>query len=163
MTTTGSDLSLLPVIVGGLLTLGGVAIATASSVILDVLRARRDRRTRRGEKFEELVAAIYEYDHWLESLRNAQIFEQDISPRKPSPFAKIEAISAVYFPQFLGRISQLGDTVISYRVWITEAAQRRHSGEDNFTRGFEEVFNPYREQRDELLRELRNAATHEFG
>ena len=64
-----ADSSLAPVIVGGLLALGGVALTGGVSVGVRFLQSREEKRKRRAEKFEELVAALYEFDHWLDKLR----------------------------------------------------------------------------------------------
>lgn len=65
------DTSLMPVIVGGVLAIAGGA---TSSVILHVMRTKAEKRNKRSEKFEEMVAAVYEHSHWLEQARNIRVF-----------------------------------------------------------------------------------------
>ena len=56
----------------------------------------REAKKRRSDKFEELVAAVYEFDHWVEGVRQRETVGVDI-PETVSPFAKVEAISSIYF------------------------------------------------------------------
>ena len=90
---------LVPVLVGGLLTLGGTVAAALGTVIRDVVQRRTKEKKRRVDKFEELVVAVYEFDHWLDRLKDRFVFGADV-PETVSPFAKVQSISSVYFPQF---------------------------------------------------------------
>jgi hypothetical protein len=98
----GSDMSLWPVVVGGLLTglfaLGGIGVGLFATARRDAAQEARDARKKRADKFEELVAAVYEFDHWLDGARQGKD-----APERASPFAKVQSISSVYFPQFSGR------------------------------------------------------------
>jgi hypothetical protein len=112
----GADTSLLPVIVGGLLTLGGTVAAAIVSTIRDEVQKRRDARKRRADKFEELVAAVYEFDHWLSGVRSRDAFGQGEAPHTVTPFAKVQSISAVYFPQFDEAVRELDAAATSLRL-----------------------------------------------
>ena len=65
-----------------------------------------ERKRRREQKFEELIAAIYEFEQWMDNLKNALAYGEE-RPPAVSPLAKLEAIAAVYFPAFLERITAL--------------------------------------------------------
>jgi len=123
----GADTSLLPVIVGGLLTLGGTVAAAIVSTIRDEVQKRRDARKRRADKFEELVAAVYEFDHWLSGVRSRDAFGQGVAPHTVTPFAKVQSISAVYFPQFDEAVRELDAAASKLEASIYEAAQKRLS------------------------------------
>jgi hypothetical protein len=45
-----------------------------------------------------------------------------------SPFAKLEAISAVYFPRFMKKIEALAVAAKNYQAWMGGAGYRRTSG-----------------------------------
>ena len=45
-----------------------------------------------------------------------------------SPFAKIEAIALVYFPQFNARLAALNLEATKYRVWMIEAGRLQLDG-----------------------------------
>ena len=102
----GSDASLWPVALGGLLGMGGTMVGVIGATIRDGAQQRNEKAKRRADKFEELVAAVYEFDHWLDTLRLRNAFGQDV-PRTISPFAKVQSISAVYFSQFDELVSEL--------------------------------------------------------
>jgi hypothetical protein len=94
-----ADTSLWPVVVGGLLALGGTVATAVVTVVRDLVQQSREARKRRAEKFEELVAAVYEFDHWIEVHRSATT-DRIPFPQTTSPMIKVSTISAVYFPQF---------------------------------------------------------------
>ena len=52
----------MPVVVGGLLTLVGTVAAALGTAIRDVVQRRNKEKKRRADKFEELVAAVYEFE-----------------------------------------------------------------------------------------------------
>jgi hypothetical protein len=79
----------------------------------DAAQQRHEKTKRRADKFEELVAAVYEFDHWLTSARRR---EQDDIPE--TPFAKVKSISAVYFSQFSKLVSELDAVSTELIVWL---------------------------------------------
>ena len=116
----------------------------------------------RAEKFEEMVTAIYEFDDWLNRKENIQVFggEEKLGS---SPFAKMEAISAVYFPEFMEKTEELQKAVRNYELWMSKAWKKRVDGEiDKVNEGLLDVFNPYKDRRKELLKGLRNYASKNF-
>jgi hypothetical protein len=173
-TTTGAnrgrmaDTSLWPVLVGGLLTglfaLGGIGVGLVGASRQDAAQERRDTRKRRADKFEELVAAVYEFDHWLDAIRQRDAFGHGSVPETASPFAKVQSISAVYFPQFSGLVGELDQATTPYRVWIHSVEQKRVLGEDiaQVSAGFADAFLPYAQTRAALIDALKKFAHDEF-
>jgi hypothetical protein len=102
-----ADTSLWPGVVGGLLALGGTVAGAIATTIRDAAQQRHETRKRRADKFEELVAAVYEFDHWLSSMRERDAFRVGDTRNTVSPFANVQSISSVYFPQFSGLIGEL--------------------------------------------------------
>ena len=100
------DTSLWPVVVGGLLALGGTIAGVIGTVIRDEIQKRHDRKKRRVDKFEELVAAVYEFDHWLDRDKDRYAYGNDV-PETVSPFGKVQSISSIYFPQFVALVGEL--------------------------------------------------------
>ena len=151
---------LVSVIVGGLLAAGSGA---ATQWYLDTQKREAERRAKREVKYEELIAAIYDYDHWLDRLRNKRVFAEktDVSA---SPFAPIYAIATVYFPEFVEMVDELGRFGGEYEIWMLARGQDRLSGKvDNLSEGAMEAYNPYMKARINLLHELGEAARKEFG
>jgi hypothetical protein len=161
-----ADTSIWPNLLTGLLTgvfaLGGVGVTLLATSRREATQERRDAKKRRADKFEELVAALYEFDHWVDSSRQRDAFGVDI-PQTVSPFAKVQAISSVYFPQFDEAIRELDIATIQYRMWIHTAAVRRI--DHNITQlseGLSEAYTPYVQKRDALLGALKKFAHDEF-
>ena len=80
---------LVPVLVGGLLTLVGTVAAALGTAIRDVVQRRNKEKKRRADKFEELVAAVYEFDHWLDWLKDRFVLGANV-PETVSPFTKVQ-------------------------------------------------------------------------
>ena len=163
---TMADTSLWPVVVGGLLAglfaLGGIGVGAVVAARRDAAQERHEKAKRRADKFEELVAALYDFDHWVDSSRQRDAFGFDI-PQTVSPFAKVQAISSVYFPQFDEAIRELDIATVQYRMWIHTAAVRRI--DNNITKvseGLTEAYTPYVQKRDALLGALKKFAHDEF-
>jgi hypothetical protein len=130
----------------------------------DEAQARRDARKRRADKFEELFAALYEFDHWLENIRLNRVTSGSIIRADTvSPLAKVQSISSVYFPQFDGAIVELESTADQYYGWSCRAGQKRLAGKiQQISEGFEEVIGPYMKKREALFDALRKFAHDEF-
>jgi hypothetical protein len=151
--------TLVPVLVGGLLTLAGGFIGP---LILQKQKDHAENRKRRADKFEELVAAVYEFDHWIDGNRLRLVFGENL-PKAVSPFAKVQSISAVYFPQFDTAIKQLNQATNAYRLWMTQAGQKRRAGKlDQADDGFKDAYRPYSEKREALIDALKKFAHDEF-
>jgi hypothetical protein len=123
---------------------------------------RSGKKRRRAEKFEELVAALYEFDHWMENLKAVEAYGAERIV-EVSPFAKIQAISAVYFPTFDEKIRELDTAAGGYRVWIYGAAQKRVTKDvAGMNDGLAEAYRPYLGKREALLKALKEFAHTEF-
>jgi hypothetical protein len=103
----------------------GGTIGLLGPWLLQRRKEAEERRHRRAAKFEELVAAIYEFDRWGENLRNIAAYGESSLPLTASPFAKIEAIVVIYFPQFSELVATLDRNFSSYKIWIHTAEVAR--------------------------------------
>ena len=147
------------VIVGGVLAVGGGA---ASQWFLHHLKTQTETRQRRGVKFEEMVAALYEYDHWLDNKRNRLVYGKDL-PETASPFAKLYAISAVYFRQFSGQVRVLEAASREYELWMTQRAGHRLAKELNkLNEGFNEAYDDFSKRQITLKSDLLDYAEKVF-
>lgn len=157
-----ADSSLTPTIVGGLLVIGGGIIGLIGPAIRDTLQFHEERRRRRAEKFEELVKSIYEFDHWVDTERTRALGGAAAEP-SVSPFAKIQAIASLYFPQFDPLVRELDRGTANYRVWIETANFKRTSGQlAALPDGLAEAMKPYNDARDRLTEELSRFAQRKF-
>src|SRR5260370_25146474 len=154
------DTSLWPIVLTGLFTLsgslGGIGVGLVGSARRDAAQERHEKAKRRADKFEELVAAVYEFDHWLSGVRERDAF--GVSPDIPvtvSPFAKVQSISSVYFQQFSELILELETASDQYRIWMYQAEGRRVSKNAQYADGFSEAYGPYVQKREALLDALK--------
>jgi hypothetical protein len=152
--------TLAPVVVGGVIALAG---GWFGPWLLERRKEKAEKKKRRSEKFEEMVGAVYEFDHWVETERQIRVIGKEGLIQGVSPFAKVRATSAVYFPQFENLIRELENATGGYRAWMTTAALRRVSGiSEEPPAGFVEAVRPYTQARDNLLDALRKFAQSEF-
>jgi hypothetical protein len=90
----------------GFFALGGIGVGAVVAARRDAAQGHREARKRRAEKLEELVVAIYEYSNWITLVYK----KGDDTVHDPvTPFAKIQAIATIYFPQFGDLIEALSD------------------------------------------------------
>jgi hypothetical protein len=92
--------TLVPVMVGGAIGLVG---GWLGPWLVERRKEVAEKKKIRTEKFEELVATLFEYEHWLDGFRDSQMFstiDQLLPTLPPSPFGRLHAISAVHCPVF---------------------------------------------------------------
>jgi hypothetical protein len=104
---------LLPVIIGGGIAIVGGLIGPP---FLHHLQQKAEKKRKRAEKFEELIATLYEHSHWLKEMQNVRLFGAE-DKNVMSPLAKVQAISTVYFPDFEDQIRQLDIAADQYDLW----------------------------------------------
>jgi hypothetical protein len=136
-------------------------LALAGAWFLHRLRTRAEKNKRRAEKFEELVAALFEHKHWLDTMSKIRVFDQE-GQLTTSPFARVQAIAAAYFPEFSQAISELDLAADRYEQWILEARERRLRNDQSYMDGAREAYNAYFEQFHALQTELKAFARNEF-
>jgi hypothetical protein len=151
---------LLSVLVGGAI---GIVAGVVGPYFIQRVKEKADKRQKRVEKFEELVASVAEHYHWIGALRFFAIAGQGNLPTL-SPITKIEAISSTYFPQFADLVRQLNSASNEYEVWILDTGQKRIRGEAGYEKltGHDDVLTKYTKARDLFLAELRSFARREF-
>ena len=103
---------------------------------------------------EELIALVYELDHWMDNLRVINVFGKD-ERKTISPFSKLNAIAAIHFPEFLPSIKKLDRAANEYSRWMLAKGQQRLAGNfDALGEGLEEAYEPYVSASRELLDEI---------
>src|SRR5262245_22191134 len=133
---------LLPVIVGGLI---AIVAGLIGPPFLHHLQQKAEKKRRRAEKFEELIATLYEHDHWLTAMASVRLFGGE-EIKVVSPMAKVQAISSVYFPEFEEKITQLDAAGDQYELWTMKARQKRLANDPTFADGSAETYKPYGEK-----------------
>jgi hypothetical protein len=154
---------LLSVVVGGLI---GIISGLVGPYCIQRAKDAAEKKRKRAEKFEELVAAVVEHRYWIDVMRFFIISGQDYSRGigQPSPITKVQAIASTYFPEFELLILQLESASNQYEQWILDTGQKRvrnEPGYENLT-GHDDVLTKYVDKQREFLAELRSFARREF-
>lgn len=152
---------LAPVMVGGGI---GIVAAWFGPWLSECRKEKAEQKKRRADKFEEMVAAIYELDRWVGTERLIRIGGKKELIQGVSPFAKLWAISSVYFPQFDNPIRELDAATLGYRGWmITTGFQMNEGGiEGACSAELAKALQPYVHARESLLTALKKFAETEF-
>ena len=152
--TDASDTSLWPVIVGGALALVG---SFGGIIIANVFQGKREKEKLRAEKFEELVRTIYEFDAWLIERRSSSFDLNSKREETISPMAKVDAITAIYFPRFMPMIWDLEQASFHLEEWIAQSRINTLQGTPSLD-GHQEVTQVFTARRNVLLEAVRKFA-----
>jgi hypothetical protein len=158
----------------------GAVIGFLGTWLVQQMKETEEKKSRRAEKFEELVAAVYEFDHW--EIPGASPLMDKLTYETVSPFAKVEAIVAIYFQQFNELVVALERASDKYIAWMSEAGLARLVLAEKIQKGLVtgsqadmrnlpefsterlyEVQNPYVKARMDLLYALKEFGNEEFA
>jgi hypothetical protein len=152
--------SLWPVIGGGVI---GVAGGVIGPTILYRQQSKNDNRRRLAEKFEALVAAVYEHDHWLEALRDHRLFRAEAPPAIP-PLRKVQTLATVYFPALVAAVSRFEAVSRTYHMWILDRAQALLANpQADVQQGHQAAYEAYLRERNTLQTDLSDYARRHFN
>lgn len=116
-------ISLLPVVGGAIIGVIGGLVGTNYAHRLSQKQSHKDELKK---KLEDLVTEAYEIDIWLKKQESYYLFGGD-EILEQSPIAKIEAISALYFPELSGQVAVLSSKNTAYKMWLLEGFKLRAS------------------------------------
>ncbi len=140
-----------------LLTLGpatlAAGVAILAPIILEGRKQRAEAHRRRADKLEELIRALYEYDHWIDQMRNERVLGAKVDPGI-TPLSKIHAIIDIYFPPLHQKLAPLTAAAFQYEKWAVAAAQKRLKNAPDLLDGFEEFAGPYHNAFAAFLKEV---------
>lgn len=85
----------IPVVVGGILAVGG---GLFGQYLTHRLTANRDQSNRRRDRLESLVKALYANEHWIEDKRTAMIFRNEDHDTH-SPLDEARMLQTLHFPE----------------------------------------------------------------
>lgn len=96
-------IKLLPIIVGGTLTLlGGIS----GQLVTQFISARRERKKFLAGKLEDVARAVSAYSAWISEKQNTLLFK-DETHDSPSPLDEAVLLQRLYFPELQGEILAL--------------------------------------------------------
>lgn len=160
MSDPGSSLwaTLIPVIVGGVI---GLAGGFLGPWFVESQKQSHEKKRKRAEKLEELVAALHEHEHWLEASRNYWMLDLGETPGL-SPLGKATAIVAVYFQNFESGIQEIENLARDYEKWMVGAGKKKRLGQANYDEGFEAAFGAYWAKLKLIVKELADYAQRDL-
>src|SRR5262245_24706633 len=118
---------LLSVLLGGVLGLAGGVIAPW---MLETRKQEAEKKKKRVEKFEELIAIVHEHHHWLDIARSVRTFGKE-TILAVSPMTKGLAIVTIYFPELYEDMKGLDLAGGEFEKWQFAAGQKRMQGVEN--------------------------------
>ncbi|WP_296435562.1 MULTISPECIES: hypothetical protein [unclassified Rhizobium] len=128
---------LVPTIAGGLIAALGGAIGP---VVSHFLTARATRRDMRRQRFEDVIAAVYEHEHWLNLTRRATAFGEPLIVGA-APINKAIATALLHFSDFMPALRKLDVASTTYSQWISNAGHKRVTNEiSSINDGFSEAY-----------------------
>lgn len=121
VTMTATLIQLAPVIIGGLLAIGG---AFAGTFLTYYLKNKNDERALKRDKLEQILLAANEAEHWLDEYKNKQFLknEKDIGA---SPISKVNNLSTLYVPELKHEVSAVSLASAKYFKLIAECQLKR--------------------------------------
>jgi hypothetical protein len=109
-------LKALPVVVGGLLAIGG---GVASQFLVHRLTEEREQAKVRRERLESLVKAVYAHGQWLEEKRTMMIFRNE-DHDLPSPLDEARMLQALHFPELAQELLEIQQAHLPLLQFIHE-------------------------------------------
>ena len=85
------------------------------------------------------MSVLYEYLHWLQSVRNIEVWGRD-EKREINRLFKGRAITIIHFEDLDEKISELEKATAQFQLWALEAGKKRRDGETGFTEGGFEAY-----------------------
>ena len=114
---------------------GTAAIAAASAAIggaatwyFGFVRSKEAWRQQLGDRFEEVIYLLYDLDEWVDANTEDFAFEISGGTTGVSPLARIRAICAVYFPEFLDDVTKLEISILRYISKACDALDKKQQG-----------------------------------
>jgi hypothetical protein len=124
-------------------------------------KQRAEDRKRRAEKFEELVANLYEHKHWITLAKDIRVFDasKDLGV---SPIGKIRAIATAYFPSLHVAVLSFDAAAAGYEAWMFGARVKKLNNIPQFNSGFEKPWADYLAAFAAVEAELKRIAENEL-
>ncbi len=137
--------SALPVVIGGLLAIGGGA---AAQLITYVLAEKREYRNLRRERMEAFVKALFADRQWICDRLDTMVFRNE-DHNLPSPLSEAQMLQRLHFPELAHDLKSIGEKQVALIAYIGEqrVIRMQKSVRDwaqiYKAQTFREVFEPY--------------------
>jgi hypothetical protein len=151
-------LGAVPAIITGIV---GLAAGFLGPWWLQRRKEAAEKKQKRAEKFEELVAALYEHRHWLDEREDIRAFGAE-GKLGVSPLGKVLAICDAHFPEIRASINRVRNTATDYELVMSKAGRRRLDNDEKFAEDIPAAFTVYARSLHDVTEELRNFAKKEL-
>ena len=110
VTLSGVLVSLVPVIIGGLLAIGG---ALSGTLLTYFLNEKSQHKALKRMNIEKLLDAANRTEHWLDEYKNTKLgqCEKDIGP---SPISEVKYLNKLYVTELDSEVSRLSLVASQY-------------------------------------------------
>ena len=129
----------VPVVVGGILAVGGGIIG---HIFSHHLTSKREQDKLCRERLESFVKALYAHSQWLDDKRNAMIFRNE-DHDKPSPLDEARMIQALHFPELSQQVLAVQQTQMPLLDFIGKQRIARMTNQDAWLKAWSNE--PYNE------------------
>jgi len=132
-------IGLLPVLLGGLLTiLGGFA----GSLITYMLSRKSSKEDFRVKMIEKATLLSFQIGHWLDENKDIRLFrlKKDIGP---SPVSELEMVTKLYLPELDSERLNIAKAENDYNKWIIKGQSEyleTNSLSDEFLKEFDAIY-----------------------
>ena len=150
MTLTSIILSLVPVMIGGLLAIGG---ALSGTLLTYFLNEKSKRKALKRDKLEKLLNATNRTQHWLDEYKNTKfgIYEKDIGS---SPIYEVKYLAKLYVKELNPEVTRLSLVSAQYFSLIASChKQKLETGSipSSFIENYTPIINELTEAISELI------------
>jgi len=128
----------IPVVVGGILAIGGGIVG---HLVTHHLTGKREWDKFRRERLESLVKSLYAHEQWLLTKHNTLIFRNE-DHDTPSPLDEARMLQALHFPELLEELSALQQAQIPILQFINDQRIARMANQETWMKAWNaEPFN----------------------
>ena len=124
---------LVPVLLGGLLAIGG---GLASQIVVHRLSGRRDLAKLRRDRIEALVKAIYAHDQWIQAKQTTMIFRNE-DHDAPSPLDEARMLQALHLPELAKEVLAIQQAQIPLLEFINAERIKHMKNKEEFVKGWD--------------------------
>jgi hypothetical protein len=140
VTFSGVIVSLIPVIIGGFLAIGG---ALSGTLLTYFLNEKSQRKLLKRKNIENLLNAANRAEHWLDEYKNTKfgLYTKDIGP---SPIAEVKYLNKLYVHELNAEVTRLALVSAQYFSLIASCYKSKletGSIPDSFLTEYEPIIN----------------------
>ncbi|AQG98364.1 hypothetical protein A9R05_05640 [Burkholderia sp. KK1] len=131
--------TLVPVVIGGVLAVGGGALGQA---LTHTFTASREAKKARAERLERLATAVWAHSTWLDEKMNDVIF-RGVEHVGPDPLDEARMLGSLYFPELGTQIAAVMHARMPMIKFIGQQGVDRRASPQTWTDSLSERMKEY--------------------